>query len=58
MIKKSLLAVAVGLVLPVTAHAQTTYPGFYVGAEGGLNWLLSNNSYQMNTGWAAGGKLG
>jgi outer membrane protein OmpA-like peptidoglycan-associated protein len=34
------------------------YPGFYVGAEGGLNWLLNNNSYQMDTGWAAGGKIG
>jgi OmpA-OmpF porin, OOP family len=35
-----------------------TYPGFYIGAEGGLNWLLNNNSYQMDTGWAAGGKVG
>jgi len=50
--------------LPMVASAQslftpgTSYPGFYVGAEGGLNWLLNNNSYSMNTGWAAGGKIG
>jgi outer membrane protein OmpA-like peptidoglycan-associated protein len=60
MFKKSLLAAAVALILPVAANAQTgtVYPGFYIGAEGGLNWLLNNNSYQMDTGWAAGGKLG
>src|SRR5262245_36547292 len=60
MLKKSLLAAAAALVLPVAANAQTgsAYPGFYIGAEGGLNWLLNNNSYSMDTGWAAGGKLG
>ncbi|MBI2737326.1 MAG: OmpA family protein [Rhodospirillales bacterium] len=60
MFKKSLLAAAAALVLPAAANAQTgtLYPGFYIGAEGGLNWLLNNNSYQMDTGWAAGGKIG
>ncbi len=58
MIKKSLLAAAIAVALPVAAQAQTANPGFYIGAEGGLNWLLNNNSYQMNTGWAAGGKIG
>jgi outer membrane protein OmpA-like peptidoglycan-associated protein len=58
MIKKSLLAAAAALVLPVAAQAQTANPGFYIGAEGGLNWLLNNQSYTMDTGWAAGGKLG
>jgi OmpA-OmpF porin, OOP family len=60
MFKKSLLVAAAALVLPVAANAQTdsAYPGFYIGAVGGLNWLLNNNSYQMDTGWAAGGKLG
>ncbi len=61
MFKKSLLAAAAAaLVLPVAANAQTgtAFPGFYIGAEGGANWLLNNNSYQMDTGWAAGGKLG
>jgi hypothetical protein len=33
------------------------FQGVYIGAEGGLNWLL-NNSYIMNTGWAVGGKIG
>jgi OOP family OmpA-OmpF porin len=58
MLKKSFLVAAAALVLPVAAQAQTAYPGFYIGAEGGLNWLLNNNTYQMDTGWAAGGKLG
>jgi OOP family OmpA-OmpF porin len=58
MFKKSVLAAAVALVLPVAAQAQTAYPGVYIGAQGGLNWLLNNNSYIMDTGWAAGGKVG
>jgi OmpA-OmpF porin, OOP family len=61
MLKKSLLAAAsAALFLPAVASGQTgtSYPGFYIGAEGGLNWLLNNNSYTMDTGWAAGGKLG
>ncbi len=64
--KKSLLAAAAILALPAVANAQSdwfrstnpTYPGFYIGAEGAANWLLNNNSYQMDTGWAAGGKVG
>ena len=35
-----------------------TCPGFYIGAQGGLNWLLNNQSYVMDTGWAVGGKVG
>ena len=58
MLKKSLLAAVIAAALPAAAQAQTAYPGFYIGAEGGLNWLLNNNSYRMDTGWAAGGKLG
>jgi outer membrane protein OmpA-like peptidoglycan-associated protein len=66
MAKKLLMAAAVSLALPAAANAQSdwfsstyqTYPGFYIGAQGGLNWLLNNNSYIMNTGWAAGGKVG
>ncbi|MPZ34174.1 MAG: OmpA family protein [Rhodospirillales bacterium] len=59
MLKKSLLAAAAALILPAAAQAQTAaYPGFYIGAQGGLNWLLNNNSYNMDLGWAAGGKLG
>jgi OmpA-OmpF porin, OOP family len=70
MSKNSLFAAVVIFALPVSANAQTdwfsnwfaptnpTWPGFYVGAEGAANWLLNNNSYQMDTGWAAGGKAG
>jgi outer membrane protein OmpA-like peptidoglycan-associated protein len=64
--KKVLLGAVALVALPMAAaNAQSSmftpgqaYPGFYVGAEGGLNWLLNNNSYQMDTGWAAGGKIG
>ena len=66
MFKKSLMVAAAVLVLPAAANAQSswfspsapTYPGFYIGAQGGLNWLLNNQSYIMDTGWAAGGKIG
>jgi OOP family OmpA-OmpF porin len=65
MSQKALLAAAAILSLPAAANAQSmfsssgpTYPGVYVGAEGGLNWLLNNQSYVMNTGWAVGGKVG
>ena len=65
MSKKALLAAAAILALPAAANAQSlfdsagpAYPGVYIGAEGGLNWLLNNNSYTMNTGWAVGGKVG
>jgi OmpA-OmpF porin, OOP family len=64
--KKALLAAAALIALPVAANAQSSwftptapaYPGFYIGAEGAANWLLNNNSYVMDTGWAAGGKVG
>ena len=65
--KNTLLGAVALVALPMAAaNAQSlfgqssypTYPGFYLGAEGGLNWLLNNNSYQTNTGWAAGGKIG
>jgi len=76
-IKKLLPAVAVVATLPMAVHAQSQsfqYPGFYVGAVGGLNWTL-NSSYNAsvstlgvvtnpgidesyNTGWAAGGMIG
>jgi len=64
MTKKALLAAAAILAFPAAAHSQsmfspgTAYPGFYIGGEGGLNWLLNNQSYVMDTGWAVGGKIG
>jgi outer membrane protein OmpA-like peptidoglycan-associated protein len=62
--KKVLLGAVALVVLPMAAaNAQLftpgqSYPGFYVGAEGGLNWLLQNNSNSYNTGYAVGGKIG
>jgi OOP family OmpA-OmpF porin len=64
--KKALLAAAALIALPAAANAQSSwftptapaYPGIYIGAEGAANWLLNNNSYVMDTGWAAGGKVG
>ena len=59
MSKRLLLAAAALLALPASAKAQSdwfsttqpTYQGFYIGAQGGLNWLLNNQSYVMDTGW-------
>jgi OmpA-OmpF porin, OOP family len=62
--KKILLGAAALIALPMAAaNAQLftpgpSNPGFYVGAEGGLNWLLQNNSFNFNTGFAVGGKVG
>jgi len=60
--KKALMAAAALVALPVMAQAQTPSSGFYVGAEGGLNWLLnttiSNQTVTPQTGWAAGGVVG
>jgi opacity protein-like surface antigen len=60
--KKALLAAAALAVLPVAAQAQAPAPGFYIGAEGGVNWLLNTtilgNSVYPQTGFAAGGVIG
>ncbi|MCX7361164.1 MAG: OmpA family protein [Alphaproteobacteria bacterium] len=63
---KNVVAGAVALVLlPFAAQAQSSWfqsgqsnPGFYLGAEGGANWMLNNSGYSMDTGWAAGGVVG
>src|SRR3979409_123333 len=67
--KKVLLATAALVALPVMAQAQSQpNPGFYIGAEGGLNWMFNTtanapgfggaaNIYPA-TGWAAGGMIG
>jgi outer membrane protein OmpA-like peptidoglycan-associated protein len=69
------IAAAVLAALPMTTQAQTLqYPGFYIGAEGGLNWLLNtsstsnvfagglagsfNSNLTNNLGWTAGGMIG
>ncbi len=72
--KKALMAAAAFVALPVMAQAQTPSSGFYIGAEGGLNWLLNTTitsnvvnpatggltqvGVSPQTGWAAGGKIG
>jgi OOP family OmpA-OmpF porin len=66
-IRKTLTAAAVVMALPIAAQAQSLqYPGFYIGAEGGLNWMFSNTvgtplgsgTIYPDTGWAAGGMVG
>ena len=39
--KKALMAAAALVALPVMAQAQSPSPGVYIGAEGGVNWLLN-----------------
>src|SRR5471030_3196223 len=60
--KKALMAAAALVALPVMAQAQTPSSGFYIGAEGGLNWLLNTTiagqTVSPQTGWAAGGVVG
>jgi len=60
--KKALMTAAALIALPVMAQAQSAAPGFYVGIEGGANWLLNTNiqgnSVNPQTGWAAGAKIG
>jgi len=66
--KKLLLATAL-IAAPIAAHAQApTNPGFYIGAEGGLNWMFNTNvnvagfggvaNVYPATGWQAGGMIG
>jgi OmpA-OmpF porin, OOP family len=67
-IKKALATAAALVALPVVTQAQTLqYPGFYIGAEGGLNWMFQTSSttpfgvggtIYPTTGWAAGGMVG
>jgi outer membrane protein OmpA-like peptidoglycan-associated protein len=61
----ALIAAAALTAMPCAAGAQSwfesknpTWSGFYVGAQGGANWLLNNQSYVMDTGWTLGGKVG
>jgi len=67
--KKLLLATAALIALPLAAHAQSQpTPGFYIGAEGGLNWMFNTTinvpgfggaaNVYPTMGWAAGGMIG
>ena len=62
------MAAAALLALPVAAQAQNLqYPGLYLGAEGGVNWMLQSNwgngqQFNVNanpqTGFVVGGVIG
>src|SRR5215813_13888346 len=62
--KKVLLGAVALIALPMAAANAQMFtpgpasPGIYIGAEGGLNWLLNNNGNTYNTGYAVGGKVG
>ena len=69
--KNALLAAVAVVALPAMAQAQAPLasPGFYIGAEGGLNWLMNFTGYPPvpgaptiavtpGTGWMAGGVIG
>ena len=67
--KKAFVAAAALVALPVMAQAQSPSPGVYIGAEGGVNWLLNFNAntnvaaapvvgVTPTTGWMAGGVIG
>ena len=47
--KKAFLAAAAMVALPVMAQAQSPSPGVYIGAEGGLNWLLNFNAHPQRS---------
>jgi OOP family OmpA-OmpF porin len=51
-IKKTLAVAVLAAALPIGAQAQQNLPGFYIGAEGGVNWMFNNN---FTTNLSAGG---
>jgi outer membrane protein OmpA-like peptidoglycan-associated protein len=66
--RKALATAAALVALPVVSQAQSLqYPGFYVGVEGGLNWMFNTSmstpfgatgTLYPDLGWAAGGMIG
>ena len=68
MIKKAVAIAAALVAVPLATQAQSLqYPGFYLGAEGGLNWMFNTTttttfgatgSIYPALGWAAGGMIG
>ena len=42
-LRTAAILVVLPAMIPVTGWAQTPSSGFYIGAEGGLNWLLNTN---------------
>jgi len=60
MTKTACLAAILAIVVPSLAEAQEidAQPGFYVGAGGGLNWLISSPNNATGVGYAFGGFVG
>jgi outer membrane protein OmpA-like peptidoglycan-associated protein len=58
--KKICLVAALSAVLPFAVNAQeiNAQPGFYIGAGGGLDWLIGTNNSSTGVGWSAGGTIG
>ncbi|CAN5908719.1 OmpA family protein [soil metagenome] len=62
--RTALLAAAALVALPAIGNAQSMWtpgpsnPGVYIGGQGGLNWLLNSNNYNMDLGYAVGGMVG
>src|SRR4249919_531671 len=58
--KKFCMIAALGAVLPFAVNAQAidAQPGFYIGAGGGLDWLIGGGNSSTGVGWAAGGTIG
>jgi len=62
--RTALLTAAAIVALPAMGNAQSMWtpgpsnPGVYIGGQGGLNWLLNNNNYNMDLGYAVGGMVG
>ena len=54
--KKALMAAAAFVALPVMAQAQSPSPGVYIGAEGGVNWLLNFTANTEQSGAVADGE--
>jgi OOP family OmpA-OmpF porin len=59
-IKKVLATAVAVMALPVVTQAQVidAQPGFYIGAGGGVDWLLGSSPGSTGVGWAAGGTIG
>jgi OOP family OmpA-OmpF porin len=60
MTKRAAFAVIAAVLTPVAVQAQdiAAFPGFYVGAGGGISTPLSTPNNASGLGWVAGGKIG
>ena len=58
--QRGLWGAAMAALLPITAQAQdiVAFPGFYVGAGGGITGAIGSNNNASGVGWNAGGTVG